>query len=270
MPEPSSNRQEHLCVKPSMLTTPENKAHFIFHGALNDFLRKRQQTKPLTYSFKGSPAIKDAIEAIGVPHPEVDVLLVNRQPVTLRYRLCDRDEVEVYPVDISRSWPVGYSLEEQNPPPPRFVLDVHLGTLARSMRMLGLDASYDNNLSDSAIAGMAEEQQRVVLTRDIGLLKQKAVTWGYWLRSQHTDEQLEEVIRRFKLWDRFSPFERCLTCNVPVQEVSKEEVLEQLPPKTRLYFNEFFRCPSCRRVYWKGSHYDRMQQYLERISRMRE
>lgn len=245
----------------------EQTATFRFHGVLNDFLFKRRRESVILYTFNGTPAIKDSIEALGVPHPEVDVILVNHKPVAFSYLLQEGDLVEVYPVEAGRSWPVGYTSEENNPPPHRFVLDVHLGTLAKSMRMLGLDTHYQTDLTDTAITRIAAEEERVVLTRDIGLLKQRSITWGYWLRSQHTEEQLEEVIRRYSLQPSFRPFARCLACNVPVQQVRKEEVLEQLPPKTKLYFEEFYRCPSCSRVYWKGSHYERMQEFVTRISR---
>ncbi|MCX2740370.1 Mut7-C RNAse domain-containing protein [Pontibacter anaerobius] len=248
-----------------MSEQPEHAATFHFHGALNDFLHKRRRGQPIHYTFRGTPAVKDSIEALGVPHPEVDVVLVNEKPTPFSCQLQSGDVVEAYPVEEGRTWPAGYTFEEQNPPPTRFVLDVHLGTLAKSMRILGLDTYYETDLSDSAIAGIAASQQRVVLTRDIGLLKQKSITWGYWLRSQQTEEQLEEVIRRYHLYKSFRPFERCLACNVPVQEVSKQEVLEHLPPKTQRYFHEFYRCPSCQRIYWKGSHYERMQQYIARI-----
>ncbi|WP_266205998.1 Mut7-C RNAse domain-containing protein [Pontibacter kalidii] len=252
-----------------MSKLPEHAATFRFHGALNDFLNKHRKGKTIRFTFQGTPAIKDAMEAMGVPHPEVDVVLANNKLVAFSYLLRPGDAVEVYPVETGKEWPAGYTFEERNPPPHRFILDVHLGTLAKSMRLLGLDTFYQTDLSDNVIARIAAQQQRVVLTRDVGLLKQKSIAWGYWLRSQHTEEQLEEVIRRFRLQDSFSPFERCLACNVPVQEVAKEEVLDELPPKTRLYFHDFFRCPSCSRVYWKGSHYERMQQFVERIKRLK-
>ncbi|AKD05880.1 Mut7-C RNAse domain-containing protein [Pontibacter korlensis] len=243
-------------------------ATFRFYGALNDFLHKRQKGHAINYSFKGSPAIKDAIEAIGVPHPEVDVVLVNQSKVLFSYTLQAGDVVEIFPVQAEREWPTGYVSEEQNPPPHRFVLDVHLGTLAKSLRMLGFDTFYKTDLSDSEIARIAAEEKRVVLTRDVGLLKQKSIRWGYWLRSQHTEEQLEEVVQRYKLQHSFNPLVLCLVCNVRVEEVPKQEVLEELPPKTRLYFNEFYRCPSCCRVYWKGSHYERMQLFVAKVQRM--
>lgn len=243
-----------------------HSATFHFQGALKDFLRRQhRQDGLITYTFSGTPAIKDAIEAIGVPHPEVDVVLMQQEPVSFMHPLHHNSIVEVYPVQRERKWPQGYSFEERYPPPQRYVLDVHLGTLAKYMRMLGLDAFYATDLSDNDIARIAQEEQRVVLTRDVGLLKQKTVVWGYWLRSQNTMEQLSEVIRRYNLWSSFSPFARCLACNVQVRQVPKQEVLDELPPKTRLYFDEFYRCPSCCRIYWKGSHFERMEQYIRLI-----
>ncbi|GHA55626.1 Mut7-C RNAse domain-containing protein [Pontibacter akesuensis] len=243
----------------------QHTAQFNFHGALQDFLKKRDREQPISYVFKGAPAVKDAIEASGVPHPEVDVILINNKPAAFQQPIHHNDDVQVYPLSAKYSWPAGYSFAVKHPAPSMFILDVHLGTLAKRMRLLGLDTLYETDFSDSAIAQLAQEQQRVVLTRDVGLLKQKAVTWGYWLRSQHTEEQLEEIISRYALWQHFKPFTLCLECNTPILAVPKQEVLEQLPPKTKLYFQEFYRCPSCGRVYWKGSHYERMQAYVEEV-----
>jgi uncharacterized protein with PIN domain len=124
------------------------------------------------------------------------------------------------------------------------VLDVHLGKLARALRMLGFDTHYENTLDDKTIAKVAVSESRVVLTRDVGLLKQKAIQRGYWLRSQQTPEQLREVMDYFNLHGAFRPFTRCIACNGSIVPVSKENILAELPPKTRLYFNDFFnaRC----------------------------
>ncbi|RIJ42348.1 Mut7-C RNAse domain-containing protein [Pontibacter oryzae] len=243
-----------------------NKAYFYFNGNLQDFRPKRLRGAAFVYTFRGAPTVKDALEALGVPHPEVDVILVNQKPVLFRYRLQAEDSVEVHPFEPSRQWPAGFSFEEAHPPPNQFILDVHLGTLAKSMRMLGLDVIYETNFTDKAIASLAAEQQRIVLTRDIGLLKQKNITWGYWLRSQQTEAQVAEVIARFNLQPHFKPLSRCLSCNLPLREVEKREVLNLLPPKTKLYFKEFHQCPACLRVYWKGSYYERMRQYISQIS----
>ena len=238
-------------------------ATFEFFGNLNDFPSLSGRDNKLLYKFSGTPAVKDAIEAIGVPHPEVDVILVNNQPVDFSHPLHADDQVAVYPADAKRDWPPGYSLQAKHPAPDRFVLDVHLGKLASALRMLGFDTFYENDYSDRAIAQLAEAEGRVVLTRDVGLLKYKNIRWGYWLRSQHLEEQLAEVVSYFNLKDKFTPFTRCLACNGQIAEVAKESVLEKLPPKTKLYFDEFYQCGRCKRVYWKGSHYERMQQFIQ-------
>lgn len=216
----------------------------------------------MLYKFAGTPALKDAIEALGVPHPEVEVILVNGKPVDFYHPLQRGSEVAIYPADWRNQFPRDFSLRKGQTAPDTFVLDVHLGKLVRALRMLGFDSCYRNDYTDKDIASIAEAEKRIVLTRDVGLLKQKSVWWGYWLRSQHLGEQLHEVNSYFNLKEKFQPFARCIACNGTIAEVSKERVLAQLPPKTRLYFNEFYHCTCCHRVYWKGSHYDRMQQFV--------
>ncbi|MCJ8165064.1 Mut7-C ubiquitin/RNAse domain-containing protein [Pontibacter sp. E15-1] len=242
----------------------KKSATVVFYGSLNDFLPASKRGQPLRYAFAGSPAVKDALEAIRVPHPEVDVLLVNRKAVGLYYALQASDDVAVYPAKWCSLFPDSRSVRYGLEVPDRFVLDVHLGRLARSLRMLGFDSAYRTDYTDQEIACIAVSENRIALTRDIGLLKQKAIQWGYWLRSQHLEAQLQEVLDYFDLKPKALPFTRCLVCNGPIGEVAKEQVLAQLPPKTRQYFTVFYQCQSCSRVYWKGSHYDRMQAFLQR------
>ncbi|PKV76084.1 Mut7-C RNAse domain-containing protein [Pontibacter ramchanderi] len=234
-------------------------AHFQFHGSLNDFLRPRQRNTNIIYTFAVHQSVKDMIEANGVPYLEVRKVLVNGQQVGATYRLQPEDRVAVYPYD-GREEELLAGIAER-----RFVLDVHLGTLAHHLRMLGFDTVYQNDLHDPALVQIASTEQRILLTRDVDLLKNKAIPAGYWLRSQHTKEQLTEVIRRFRLIDWLRPFTRCMVCNGEIKAVSKEAVQEQLPPKTRLYFEDFYQCRDCKRVYWKGSHYERMQVSIQQI-----
>ncbi|MFD2512344.1 Mut7-C RNAse domain-containing protein [Pontibacter locisalis] len=243
----------------------QNTASFRFYGALNDFLRSRERGKELEYTFNSAPAVKDAIEAIGIPHPEVQAILVNEKPVGFSQPLLAGDRVEVYPYSSTMNWPADYALVTTCRKSNRFVLDVHLGTLAKSLRMLGFDCYYRRDLSDKRIAEIAQEEQRIVLTRDVGLLKQKTIERGYWLRSQQTEEQLNEVMQRYNLLDELDPLTRCLVCNTFIKQVEKQEILNKVPPKTRLYFEEFYQCPSCEKVYWKGSHYERMLQYIAHV-----
>ncbi|GEO02847.1 hypothetical protein AAE02nite_05110 [Adhaeribacter aerolatus] len=242
-------------------------ANFLFYGNLNDFLRPRERNTCIRYNFSGAPAVKDAIEAIGIPHPEVDRILINNTPVVFFQPLHPHDQVEVYPAWHRLLHAETYSLQAQLAPANGFVLDVHLGKLARSLRLLGFNTCYQNNYTDKEIAEIAARDNRRVLTRDVGLLKQKKINWGYWLRSQHTQEQLTEVLAYFNLKRQLAPFTRCLECNGELTTVTKESVWELLPPKTRLFFNQFYQCPNCRRVYWQGSHFERMQEFVTHISK---
>ena len=238
-------------------------ALFTFYGKLNDFLSKKDRYSRITYSFKATPALKDAIEAIGVPHVEVEWLLVNGVPARLSAPLQPGDEVEVYPLDTPPAHLHPLPLRDYNLAPRSFVLDTHLGALARRLRLLGVDTYHHPTFDDRTIAHIAHTQSRIVLTRDISLLKQKIIEWGYWLRSQQPEEQLMEVIRRYALASSFRPFTRCLSCNGTIHPVEKETVVEHLPQDTRDYFHEFYQCSACSKVYWKGSHFDRMVQFIE-------
>lgn len=131
---------------------------------------------------------------------------------------------------------------------------------------MGVDTIYQNDYSDKLIVKIAEKEQRIILTRDIGLLKHKSIKWGYWLRSQIVKKQLEEVVTRFglSLSTNTALFERCLVCNGKIEAVAKETISEKLPSKTAEYFNEFFQCSSCKKVNWKGSHYENMLEMVKR------
>jgi len=240
-----------------------NTAKFRFYEELNDFLPPEKKKTWFLYQFEGNPAVKDAVESIGVPHTEVDLILVNSRSVTFSYHLRDQDVVSVYPVfeslDIS-------NLTRLRPKPlrePRFILDTHLGKLARYLRMVGFDTLYENTFEDRQIIETAVTEKRTILTRDVELLKNKAVTHGYWVRSKNSLEQLHEVILRFDLSSSIRPFYRCILCNGVIKKVPKSSIQHTLPPKTRQYYDEFFQCASCEKVYWKGSHYLRMTKFIE-------
>ncbi|WP_299991494.1 Mut7-C RNAse domain-containing protein [uncultured Pontibacter sp.] len=236
-------------------------AFFKFHGSLNDFLRPRQRNTSIRYTYAEHQTVKDMFEAIGVPHVEVREVLVNGEKAAWSQRLQKNDQVEVYPFEGGEELLSGIGER-------RFVLDVHLGSLARSLRMLGFDTVYGQHLQDPELVRLSSEEQRILLTRDVNLLKHKAIPAGYWLRSQHTEEQLKEVVSRYKLHDQLRPFSRCMVCNGNIVAVDKQEVLEQLPSKTKQYFDEFYQCQQCKQVYWKGSHYDRMMELVHKIERM--
>ncbi|MDO6388805.1 Mut7-C RNAse domain-containing protein [Pontibacter sp. BT731] len=236
-----------------------HSAFFRFYGSLNDFLRPRQRHTVIPYTFAAHQTVKDMIEAMGVPHVEVHAVLVNGEKVDFSYRLEPNDQVEIYPYEGGEEELLTGVAER------RFVLDVHLGSLARFLHLLGFDTVYGQHLHDPELVQISSEEKRILLTRDVNLLKHKAILAGYWLRSQQTEEQLKEVISRYRLGDQLQPFTRCMVCNGHIVPVEKQEVLEQLPPNTQLYFDEFYQCRQCKRVYWKGSHYERMQELIRRI-----
>ena len=235
-------------------------ASFLFYGALNDFLLPAKRNTWIAYPFNDTPSIKHAIETIGIPHPEVSALSVNGMAVDFSYPLQNNDKVEVYPAGTTVN-----SLLTSGTFQDKFILDVHLGKLAKALRLFGFDTRYENDYDDKKIIEIAEAEQRIILTRDVSLLKHKAVTMGCWIRSQHAEEQLQEVIKRYDLETKFKPFERCVECNGKIISVSKESVFDKLLPKTKLYYNDFFQCSNCKRIYWRGSHYEHMEGFIERI-----
>ncbi|HLN53538.1 MAG TPA: Mut7-C RNAse domain-containing protein [Lentimicrobium sp.] len=237
-------------------------ATFRFYEELNDFLPIKKRKVAFEHSFTGKPTVKDLIEALGVPHAEVDLILVNGDSVTFSYILKDKDFVSVYPVFESVDISVITRLREKPLREPAFILDVHLGRLARYLRMLGFDASYRNDYDDNEIIAASLKEHRIILTRDIGLLKVGAVTHGYYVRTQIPKEQVKEVIKRFDLVYSIRPFNRCINCNQALEKVTRDEVTDQLQPLTILYFNKFFRCTGCGKVFWEGSHFERMKTFI--------
>lgn len=235
---------------------------FRFYGQLNDFLPPHQRGRRFTHTLRAPSSVKDVIEALGVPHPEVDVILVNGETVDFAHRLQGGEEVAVYPA--FRSMDVaGVRRTGSDPPSPvRFVLDVHLRKLAALLRLAGFDAVL--LADDAAVARASAEQGRVALTRDIGLLKRSVVRHGYWVRHTDPELQLAEILGQFNLVDQITPFVRCTRCNTPLVVADAETVADRLPPGVRATFLEFHRCPGCDRVYWQGTHYIRLVRLLER------
>ena len=248
---------------PCIIENGMAEARFRFYAELNDFLPAERRHAEFTYEFSDFAQVKDRIESFGVPHTEVDLILVNGEPVDFAYRVRDGDRVSVYPV--FESFDIA-PLARLRPEPlrdPQFVLDTHLGRLAAYLRMMGFDALYQNRCADDTLAGVSRGQRRILLTRDVGLLKRGAVTHGYFVRETDSRRQLEEVVRRFDVARLAKPFSRCMRCNTLLEPVSKEEVREGLPPRAAALSGGFHRCPGCGRVYWPGSHYDRLRRLVE-------
>ncbi len=240
-------------------------AAFRFYAELNDFLPPDRKMVSLDYPFLVSGSVKDMIEAFGVPHTEVDLILVNGESVDFSHPVQDGDRISVYPVFESLDITPLVHVRPRPLRQTRFVLDTHLGKLAVYLRMVGFDTLYRNDYADETLARISSGEGRILLTRDRGLLKRSVVTHGYWLRATDPRQQLVEVVRRFDLFRAIAPFQRCLRCNGLLEPVAKKAVSNRLQPKTRQYYDEFSICKTCDRVYWKGSHYQRMQGFIERL-----
>jgi uncharacterized protein len=231
-------------------------AIFHFFDALNDFLPVQQQDQDFAIEFQGDQSVKHLFESCGVPHTEVGQVQANATPVSQRYIVQDGDRLEVYPLN-----------PPAQPAEMRFVLDNHLGKLAAYLRLLGFDSVYRNDLQDDELAKIASQEARILLTRDVHLLMRSIITQGYWVRSKQPRQQVAEILKRYNLYTALTPFGRCVHCNTPLESVPKEQVLDRLEPLTRRYFDQFQRCPACGRVYWQGSHYSRMQEFIEQLRR---
>lgn len=229
---------------------------------MNDFLQPESRGRELERRFDASAPVKDLIESFGVPHTEVDLILVNAEPAGFAQRIEDGDRVSVYPV--FESFDIA-PVSRVRPSPLRelrFVLDVHLGRLAAYLRMAGFDALYRNDAGDPELAEISQRERRVLLTRDRYLLMRSQVDRGYWVRSSVPKEQLVEVLKRFQLARTVRPFTRCLVCNAELETVEPDSVRELLPPGAREQ-RELSRCTRCNRIYWEGSHHARMRRVLE-------
>jgi hypothetical protein len=228
---------------------------FRFHGELNDFLADTRRRRTFEHEVGVTDTLKHVIESLGVPHTEIGAVVVNDEPRPLSAKLQGGDAAEVYP----HATPI---LIESL----RFVVDGHLGRLAAYLRMLGFDTWYQPPADDVELADVASSENRLLLTRDAGLLKRRAVELGYFVRSDKPMMQLKELSARFALKNLSTPFTRCMACNGMLQGAPKAEVSDLLPPHTRATKSEFSRCLSCGKIYWRGTHYERMLGWLAALS----
>jgi uncharacterized protein with PIN domain len=235
------------------------------HGQLNDFLPYARRDRDFTLAVEGAPAVKDVIESVGVPHTEVDAILAGGISVDFAHLVGDGEHVDVYPPESALPAMPIMHLQPELSEQPRFILDVHLGRLAAYLRLLGFDTAYSNDCEDAVLAERSARENRILLTRDVGLLKRSAVRYGSFVRATQPEHQLEEVVRRYHLVGAGTPFSRCLRCNTPLEPVEKAAVIERLPQRVREEYEVFWRCPQCDQFYWRGSHYQRLRELVERV-----
>ncbi len=247
-----------------------SKVYLRFYAELNDFLPPDWRQVTIQRYFSNHQTLKDMIEALGVPHTEVDLILVNGKSVDFSYRPAADDRISVYPVfeafDIS-------TLLKVRPEPlrePKFVLDTHLGRLAAYLRMLGFDTLYNNNYCDAELAKISAGENRILLTRDRGLLKRSMVSHGYLVRSDDPQKQVPEVLNRFDLSDSIKPFSRCMHCNDYIIRIDPDTVKARISEKVWQRCSEYSRCQNCNRIYWKGTHYYRMQELIKQFIREKQ
>ncbi|OBI28342.1 Mut7-C RNAse domain-containing protein [Mycobacterium sp. E2238] len=222
------------------------------YAELNDFLPAESRGLAVRRPFRPHQTVKDVLEAMGIPHTEVDLILVNGCPRDFAYRPSFGDRIAAHP-------------GPRRVDDPRFVVDVNLGRLAWLLRLLGLDVWWTNDADDKTLADISGEQRRILLTRDRGLLKRRAITHGLFVRSDDPEEQALDVLRRLDLGHRLAPLTRCVRCNGTLSRVSKDEVIDQLEPLTRQHYQEFSRCAECGRIYWPGSHYAKLVRLVESL-----
>ena len=244
-----------------------------FHQQLNDFLPASMQNSDIACTVDEHRSIKDLIESLGVPHPEVDLVFINGESAGFDYLLKDGDRISVYPAqattdisdpEVSTDSPLLH-WQPQAPGEARFVLDVHLGRLAAYLRMLGFDSLYRNDYHDPELADISARENRILLTCDRRLLMRKQIEYGYFVRSRQPKQQLLEVLSRFDLFNKIRPFSRCMHCNGLTRPVDKKTIEHRLLPKTRKYYDSFYQCQNCGKIYWQGSHYQKMENMIKNL-----
>jgi len=250
--------------------------HIRFYEELNFFLKKEQYKKTIQTEAAPGQTVKDLIESFRIPHVEVDLVLVNGESVDFSYQVREGDKISVYPVfenlDIS---PINH-LRPEPLREPAFISDVHLGTLSRRLRILGFYTEYQNHADDDFLARRAVDRGLILLTRDRQLLMRKIVQRGMYVKNTQPFDQVREVVSRLDLYTKMKPFSRCVSCNGllrPLNEdmnsregiADRERFESQVPPGVREWCTIYRVCTECGKVYWKGSHLNRLNQLLDQL-----
>ncbi len=240
-------------------------ATFRFYEELNDFLPPPRRKTDFEAQFTDRRSIKDMIEALGVPHTEVDLILVNGESVDFKYILREGDRISVYPVFESLNIEDVTRLRKMPLRTTRFIADINIGDVVKYMRAMGFDVYFDTSLSPGEIIKISQKEKRTILTRSRNLLKFSEVTHGIFLHKGTTAEQIKRVVDYLNITDNVRPFSRCLSCNGLLKEISKEEIKDRVPPKARRLFNRYTYCRACDKVYWRGTHFARMKRVIDQI-----
>lgn len=241
------------------------QATFHFHGDVNFFLPHHRRDRRFVHRFDWKASLKDTVESLGPPHTEVDLLVMDDVSVTFDAILLPDVHIDVYDradrADLDHQ--TKHKLTPPTPTPPRFVLDTHLGRLANYLRMMGFDTLYRNDYSDAELAQVSHREGRILLTRDTGLLKRSIVQHGRYMRATNPREQIVEVLQHYRLKPFVQPFKRCIRCNGLLHPVAREAIIDHIPQHSAQHYTEFRQCDTCGQIYWKGSHFDRMQSLMD-------
>lgn len=243
-----------------------NSISIRFYEELNDFLPVGRRKVDFVQTIFRGQTVKDLIESLGVPHTEVDLIQVNGNSVEFSYQLQHADHISVYPVSEQFDILKASRLRPEPPGEIRFIIDCHLAKLARYLRMLGFDSLHQNHYEDAEIAAIAVREKRIVLSRDRRLLMRRDITHGRYVRNTEPRRQLQEIVDWLDLSNSLHPFTRCINCNGLLHEVNKDSIADQIKADTRQYYQQFWQCDGCKKVYWKGSHYQKMEKMILSLS----
>jgi len=225
--------------------------------------RKYGECSSITYPISRRSSIKNIIESMGIPHTEIGKICIEREKVDFGFIPETAMTINIFEI----LPPFDVTCPTFLRPVPlkkiHFIADLNVSKLATLLRMSGIDAEISQDLSDNEIASLAYEKQRIVLSKDLGLLKHRKITFGRYVRSVYPEDQLKEIINFFNLKPHLQPFSRCLRCNTSLTPVGKKDILSRLQPKTRLFFHSFKICTQCDRIYWKGSHHEGMLKKMQ-------
>ncbi|MFN0202789.1 MAG: Mut7-C RNAse domain-containing protein [Bacteroidia bacterium] len=214
------------------------------------------------YTCAPNESVKDCIEAQGIPHTEVEWILANGNSVNFAYQVKEHDKIEIYPYSSQLDLPV---IVRPNLSKIAFITDANVGKLTKNLRLMGFHVRTDEGVPDKEIAAISERENLIVLSRDIGLLKRKNVTFGRYLHSEKIEEQLIEVMKRFDLPDKIRPFTLCLVCDGKIQQIEKETVQARVTHTIYQEHKDFYQCENCQKVYWEGSHFDKMKENIAKV-----
>ena len=243
-----------------------------FYEELGFFLKDEHKKRIVETEASEGQTVKDLVESFGVPHVEVDLILVNGDPVDFSYQVREGDFISVYPVferlDIS-------GVTGLRPAPLRetkFLADVHLGTLARRLRFLGFYTEYSRSADDDYLAERCAENGLILLSRDRQLLMRRIVARGIYIRATDPFEQVREVVRRLDLYGSIRPYSRCAACNGELRTLCTggeewESRKGEIPPGVREWCSDYKLCTRCGKIYWKGSHYEKLLPLLRALER---